>query len=708
MLSAIAEVTEPLSEAPNHENSIHETESKSLIAEFKAPIQQANKEEEPFVEETFRLGLLKRQRSFESFGEQNSTTEISEATNYEDESKQIESLVDELIGGISEFEVHDVKKRGEFEVVDRSEDGIENEIESEDIEGERINIEEDQLQEKTKLDTLIEQLTLTDDETDGEQSEIITIKKTISIEDDYQSDTYQPKSREESPNTTNSPLYSAALEQACNRLEYGKESVHRLEEEGFFSYHPKSPEQSPNATADPLYQATLEKVYELDVEEPNSEPILSEEFKSIEDQPLLVNPAISSSIRNDESALINTQFPIVHGGLNYEGHYLICGISLVAKLAIQSDTETRRDSTSQIPLSNEPTCEENKAEDDQEQGCKDVKIVEDRARAEETNDGPKEKGVESPEVTDENKLEEISEKDARELQSDQTPNANSSDVQTPVQSDELNNQEAAKSPALITRTPAPFIKMDRKKEQLVPSGKDDDVFLRQKPLVNEGQLLGEEEETQHKRSSIELPATPSPFSSIITEKPVEQLPQVQIENKPNLSSLIFDPKQPLQIALPSVCLFQKSFHSATSPSLNLLRSSDPWAADFVPQQDSDSKKPTDSKVNFLLSSILLRLQHLEMDDPAKYNNIVDRLHALEAEMSLQNTGLPPDSELTEIVGNILTSDYPHADLQIVVSTSRKTTSSTQFYETETPGMVGLAPEQLRELQSKLINKICEF
>jgi len=57
------------------------------------------------------------------------------------------------------------------------------------------------------------------------------------------------------------------------------------------------------------------------------------------------------------------------------------------------------------------------------------------------------------------------------------------------------------------------------------------------------------------------------------------------------------------------------------------------------------------------------------------------------------------------MSQILTSRYPDSDLQIVVSSSRKTTTTKQFYETETPGMIGLETEQLRELQRKLMEKI---
>uniref|UniRef100_A0A915ERT7 Uncharacterized protein n=1 Tax=Ditylenchus dipsaci TaxID=166011 RepID=A0A915ERT7_9BILA len=90
--------------------------------------------------------------------------------------------------------------------------------------------------------------------------------------------------------------------------------------------------------------------------------------------------------------------------------------------------------------------------------------------------------------------------------------------------------------------------------------------------------------------------------------------------------------------------------------------------------------------------------------------IVNRLRELEAEISMQvgqagSASLPQDPQLSELMARILTSRFPGADLQIVVSSSRKTTTTKQYYETETPGMVGLETDQLRELQSKLMEKI---
>lgn len=93
-----------------------------------------------------------------------------------------------------------------------------------------------------------------------------------------------------------------------------------------------------------------------------------------------------------------------------------------------------------------------------------------------------------------------------------------------------------------------------------------------------------------------------------------------------------------------------------------------------------------------------------------YANVLNRLKELETELIevAKGTGLPPDYALTEIVSQVLTNDYPHTDIQIIVSSSRKTTTTKQCYETETPGMVGLKTENLRELQKQLMDKISWF
>lgn len=91
-------------------------------------------------------------------------------------------------------------------------------------------------------------------------------------------------------------------------------------------------------------------------------------------------------------------------------------------------------------------------------------------------------------------------------------------------------------------------------------------------------------------------------------------------------------------------------------------------------------------------------------------SVLKRLSELEAEMGVAAAGtrLPPDPQLTELMCRLLSSHYPACDLQIVVSSCRKTTTTKQYYDTETPGMVGLNPEKLRDLQRKLMDKISRF
>uniref|UniRef100_A0AC34GUU4 Uncharacterized protein n=1 Tax=Panagrolaimus sp. ES5 TaxID=591445 RepID=A0AC34GUU4_9BILA len=113
----------------------------------------------------------------------------------------------------------------------------------------------------------------------------------------------------------------------------------------------------------------------------------------------------------------------------------------------------------------------------------------------------------------------------------------------------------------------------------------------------------------------------------------------------------------------------------------------------------------DTKLSNSLSYILSNLAKLKMVNQSQYSDVVERLYELEEEMKDAATGLPPDPSLTDLIGKILSAEYPNADLQIIVSSSRKTTTTKSFYETETPGMVGLEPDKLQELQRKLMTNI---
>uniref|UniRef100_A0A914PHK4 Uncharacterized protein n=1 Tax=Panagrolaimus davidi TaxID=227884 RepID=A0A914PHK4_9BILA len=84
-----------------------------------------------------------------------------------------------------------------------------------------------------------------------------------------------------------------------------------------------------------------------------------------------------------------------------------------------------------------------------------------------------------------------------------------------------------------------------------------------------------------------------------------------------------------------------------------------------------------------------------MVNQSQYSDVVERLYELEDEMKNAATGLPPDPSLTDLIGKILSAEYPNADLQIIVSSSRKTTTTKSFYETETPG----SPESAKDAAS---------
>jgi hypothetical protein len=147
---------------------------------------------------------------------------------------------------------------------------------------------------------------------------------------------------------------------------------------------------------------------------------------------------------------------------------------------------------------------------------------------------------------------------------------------------------------------------------------------------------------------------------------------------------------------------------------------DEFSHKLLPQQQQEKNLLTNNKSIFLRSSpiddtklsktlsyILSNLAKLKMVNQSQYSDIVERLYELEDEMKGAATGLPPDPSLTDLIGKILSAEYPNADLQIIVSSSRKTTTTKSFYETETPGMVGLEPEKLQELQRKLMTNISE-
>jgi len=96
-----------------------------------------------------------------------------------------------------------------------------------------------------------------------------------------------------------------------------------------------------------------------------------------------------------------------------------------------------------------------------------------------------------------------------------------------------------------------------------------------------------------------------------------------------------------------------------------------------------------------------------VDQKKQKKSAVEKLYELEAEISAEAGGmrLPADTEITDLMARLLAAYHPNADLRITVSSVRRTTTTKQYYETETPGMVGLPQDQLRDLQSKLMQQI---
>ena len=69
--------------------------------------------------------------------------------------------------------------------------------------------------------------------------------------------------------------------------------------------------------------------------------------------------------------------------------------------------------------------------------------------------------------------------------------------------------------------------------------------------------------------------------------------------------------------------------------------------------------------------------------PSTRSSVMERLRQLEAEMSVEAAGmrLPDDRELTEKLSHFLAEQHPDADLQITVSSVRRTTTTKQQFET---------------------------
>nr|CDJ90188.1 ZU5 and Death domain containing protein [Haemonchus contortus] len=107
----------------------------------------------------------------------------------------------------------------------------------------------------------------------------------------------------------------------------------------------------------------------------------------------------------------------------------------------------------------------------------------------------------------------------------------------------------------------------------------------------------------------------------------------------------------------------------------------------------------------VLSELLLTLQGLKMAAPDRYNDAVNRLKELEEELRQAGAVTPADPQVVDAVARALAVAGADRDVQIRVNQSRHTTTTKTVYETETPGMVGLEPEKIRELHQQMLSSL---
>ncbi|KAK6060714.1 hypothetical protein COOONC_01624 [Cooperia oncophora] len=107
----------------------------------------------------------------------------------------------------------------------------------------------------------------------------------------------------------------------------------------------------------------------------------------------------------------------------------------------------------------------------------------------------------------------------------------------------------------------------------------------------------------------------------------------------------------------------------------------------------------------VLSDLLLSLRGLKMAAPDRYSSAVSRLKELEEELRAAGAVTPADPQVADAVARALAAAGADRDVQIRVNQSRQTTTTKTVYETETPGMVGLEPEKIRELHQQMLSSL---
>ncbi|VDK52698.1 unnamed protein product [Cylicostephanus goldi] len=120
---------------------------------------------------------------------------------------------------------------------------------------------------------------------------------------------------------------------------------------------------------------------------------------------------------------------------------------------------------------------------------------------------------------------------------------------------------------------------------------------------------------------------------------------------------------------------------------------------------SASDLPPSGETERLLTNLLFTLHSLKMGSPDRHAEAVNRLKELEEELRAAGAVTPADPAVADAVARALTAAGPGRDIQIRVNQSRHTTTTKTVYETETPGMVGLDPEKIRELHQQMLSSL---
>ncbi|CAJ0604221.1 unnamed protein product [Cylicocyclus nassatus] len=176
--------------------------------------------------------------------------------------------------------------------------------------------------------------------------------------------------------------------------------------------------------------------------------------------------------------------------------------------------------------------------------------------------------------------------------------------------------------------------------------------------------------------------------------PSSSIPILEAEESGEAASGTTTASQPL--STPS-----STTESTTKPSTEPKTETATSEAGFT----SASDLPPSGETERLLTDLLFTLHSLKMASPDRHTEAVNRLKELEEELRAAGAVTPADPAVADAVARALTAAGPGRDIQIRVNQSRHTTTTKTVYETETPGMVGLDPEKIRELHQQMLSSL---